>query len=316
MTDAAAGGDADVPFLDAHHHFWDLESGVYYDWLTDKPHDTFVGHSSALAGRNFLPDDYRGLAAGVRLAGTIHVEAECDRKDCLKETAWLTELNRRTGLPVGIVAWAPMDAADADEILAQQKAHPLVRGIRSKPRTAPAPGRPLDDPKGTLADPSWRAGLSLLEKHGLSWDLRVPFWHLEEAAPVVGEHPGLTVVLNHTGLPWDRSLEGLARWRRGMEALAALPNVFVKLSELGHKNYEWTYDTNAPLFRETIAMFGIDRCLFASNFPVAGQRIGYADLLAAYRRVAAPLSRGDREKLFFRNAMRAYRIAPEALLAT
>lgn len=305
----------DVPFLDAHHHFWDMSSGVYYDWLSDKPHDTFVGHSSRLAGRNFLPDDYRALAkaADVRIAGTVHIEAECDRKDCLKETAWLHELNKATGLPTAVVAWAPVGTPDSDEILAQQKAHPLVRAIRSKPRTGAGPDRPPEGHDGTMQDPKWRAGLALLARHGLGWDLRVPWWHLEEAAGVVAEHPDLHVVANHTGLPWDRSVEGLARWRRGMEALAALPNVMVKLSELGHKDYEWSYDTNAPLFRETIAMFGVDRCLFASNFPVAGLRVDYATMMAAYRRIVAPLSREDQDKLFWKNALKAYRIDPAAV---
>ena len=72
-----------------------------------------------------------------------------------------------------------------------------------------------------MQDPKWRKGLALLEKHDLSWDLRVVWWHLEEAAEVVREHPGLRTVLNHTGYPLDRSPEALKIWRSGMEALAA-----------------------------------------------------------------------------------------------
>ena len=65
------------------------------------------------------------------------------------------------------------------------------------------------------------ARLRATEKYGLSWDLRVPYWHLAEAAEVARQFPRIPIVLNHTGFPWDRSEEGLAAWRRGMEAVAA-----------------------------------------------------------------------------------------------
>src|SRR5438105_1667619 len=82
-----------------------------------------------------------------------------------------------------------------------------------------------------LQDRRWPAALERLRQHGLSWDLRVPFWHLEEAAALLREVPALPVVLEHAGLPWDRSDAGLTRWRRGMAALAAHEQVHVKLSE-------------------------------------------------------------------------------------
>ena len=79
---------------------------------------------------------------------------------------------------------------NAEEILAQQKSFPLVRGIRSKPVTSRSPGESVAGAAGSMQDPKWLAGLRLLRKFGLSWDLRVPTWHLEEAAQVVRANPG------------------------------------------------------------------------------------------------------------------------------
>ncbi len=154
----------------------------------------------------------------------------------------------------------------------------------------------------------WRKGLSLLEKHDLSWDLRVTWWHLEEAAEVVREHPGLRVVLNHTGYPLDRSPEALAVWRRGMEALAACPNVHCKISGLTVLGQPWTLAANKPIILEAIRIFGVERCMFASNFPVDGLKGSWDYLFSSFKKAVAHLPLGERRKLFAENALRFYRI--------
>ena len=93
-----------------------------------------------------------------------------------------------------------------------------------------------------MQDDKWLRGFALLQKYRLSWDLRVPYWHLTEAAEVSRQFPSVPIVLNHTGFPWDRSEDGLAAWRRGMEAVARQPNVHVKVSEFGLKDSAWDYE--------------------------------------------------------------------------
>ncbi|MEK9719980.1 MAG: amidohydrolase family protein, partial [Quisquiliibacterium sp.] len=221
----------DVPIVDAHHHFWRLDGGpLRYPWLQDPvAHDFFLGNYEALK-RNYLPADYRRDSEGFRLVTTVHVEAECDRSQQLAETRWLTELSASHGLPGAIVAHAWFHTDDANQILEQQASFALVRGIRSKPVTAASPGQMKSGLPGSMQDPKWLAGFRSLRRHNLSWDLRVPTWHLEEAAEVVATEPDIAVVLNHTGFPWDRSAQGLEMWRRGMRALAANPQVHCKLS--------------------------------------------------------------------------------------
>ncbi|HEY4252293.1 MAG TPA: amidohydrolase family protein, partial [Roseomonas sp.] len=218
----------DLRIVDAHHHLWDLEGPIRYPWLTE-PHASRHGDYSAFC-RTYLPEEYRRDTALHNVVATVHVEAECDRAQQVAETRWLTEMHARHGMPNAIVAHAWLDLPETEAILRQHCAFPLVRGIRSKPLTAAGPGESVRGQPRSLQDEAWLRGLGLLQKHGLSWDLRVPWWHLEEAAEVTRRYPDLPVVVNHTGCLWDRTEAAFAAWRRGMRALAACPNVHCKLS--------------------------------------------------------------------------------------
>ena len=297
------------PIVDAHHHLWQLSGGpLTYPWLQDpQPHDFFLGEYGSLK-RDYLPADYRRDAAGHDVVKTVHVEAECRRDQQVAETRWLTDINARHGMPNAIVAHAWFHTSDAEEILAQQKSFPLVRGIRSKPVTSRRAGVSVAGAAGSMQDPKWLAGLRLLRKFDLSWDLRVPTWHLEEAAQVARVNPDIPVVLNHTGFPWDRSQAGLALWRQGMKALAACEQVSCKLSCLCLPEDPWDYEGNRRIVLEAIDVFGVDRCMFASNFPVDGLRVSYAQMFQDFKRMTGVLSASDRRKLFHDNAARFYRL--------
>jgi predicted TIM-barrel fold metal-dependent hydrolase len=298
--------DDDVPIIDAHHHLWDLEGGLRYPWLVSGEH-MWLGDYSRLR-RSYLPPEYRRDTALHKVIATVHVEAEGDRSMQIAETEWLTRINAQYGMPNAIVAHAWVDEPNSEEILAGHCSFPLVRGIRTKPVIASGPNDSVRGQKRSLQDPRWRAGLGLLTKYGLSWDLRVPWYHLEEAAEVCREHPGLRIVLNHTGYPLDRSPEALATWRRGMQALAACPNVWCKISGLTVNGQPWTLALNGPVIRDAIAIFGVDRCMFASNYPVDGVKASWDWIYRCFKQATADMPDTDRRKLFAGNAAAFYRI--------
>lgn len=299
----------DLPIVDAHHHLWDLQGGpLYYPWLQDiEPHAFFLGDDAPLK-RSYLPPDYRRDAAPHRIVKTVHVEAECSRDQQVEETRWLTEMNGRHGMPNAIVAHAWFHTPEAEEILARQAAYPLVRGIRSKPVTGASPAEARPGASGTMQDPTWLAGYRLLAKFGFSWDLRVPTWHLEEAAAVVRANPDIPVVLNHAGFPWDRSGAGLERWRRGMRALADNANCLCKLSCLCLREGAWNYEDNRRIVLEAIELFGVERCMFASNFPVDSLRVSFAHLFDDFKRMTEAFTDAERRLLFHDNATRFYHL--------
>jgi predicted TIM-barrel fold metal-dependent hydrolase len=288
----------DLPIVDAHHHLWQLSGGpLYYPWLQDpQPHDFFLGDYASLK-RDYLPPDYRRDSAPHNVVKTVHVEAECRRDQQVAETRWLSEMHARHGMPNAVVAHAWFHTANAEAVLAEQVGFPLVRGIRSKPAD-----------EAMMRDPKWLAGLRLLRKFDLSWDLRVKTWELEAAAQVVRGIPDIPVVLNHAGFPWDRSQAGLELWRRGLKALAACEQVCSKLSCLCLQHGPWDYEDNRRIVLETIEIFGIDRCMFASNFPVDGLRVSYDRMFVDFKRMTAELSASDQRKLFHDNAARFYRL--------
>ena len=298
-----------VTLIDAHHHLWDL-SMTRHPWLGAHPEKGFFLGDYSPIKRNYLPADYLKDSAGHNVLATVHCEAEWDRADQVGETRWISAIHARHGFPNAIIAHAWFHTPNAAEILEQQAAFALVRGIRSKPVTTASPAeRPAGGP-GTMRDDNWLAGLARLERHGLSFDLRVPYWHLAEAAAVAAQFPAIPMVLNHTGFPWDRSPEGLKAWRGAMEVIAAAPNMHLKISEFGLKDQPWDFDSNRKVVRDALSIFGVQRCMFASNFPVAGLRIGYGELVRAVARMVDDA--GAREALFWRNAARFYRLPVQA----
>lgn len=302
--------DAPTAIIDAHHHFWRLKEG-HFPWLQEAydPNEFFLGDYAGIC-TDFDADTYLRRTAGYAIKASVHIEAERARDESEAETLWLHEEHaKNSGFPAAVVAYVDFAAEDVAQALARQAAHPLVRGIRCKPRTSPDPGIGIQGQAGTLQDDAWLRGLSRLEHHRYSWDLRVPFWHLEEAAEVAAMFPNIPIVLNHAGLPWDRSEAGLAHWRRGMAALARCEQVHVKLSELGLRDAKWNVHENASIIRETIALFGWQRCMFASNLPVSGLNVDFPTLIDTVRHGISGLSSQAQTAIWSGNAARFYRIS-------
>ena len=121
------------------------------------------------------------------------------------------------------------------------------------------------------------------------------------------DFPDTLIILNHTGLPSDRSAEGLAGWRAGMETLAAQPNTAVKISGIGLPGIQWTAENNAEVVLETIRIFGAERCMFASNFPVDSLAGSFDEIYGGYKTIVADLPEDQIRALFHDNAQRIYR---------
>ena len=298
----------DLPIVDAHQHFWDLERN-YLPWLCDEPMIPFrYGDYSALR-RRYLPQDYFRDAAGHAVVKTVYVETEWDPRDPLGETTWLQEIIAQSGFPHAIVAGARLDDPEVETVLAGHAALPRVRGIRHKPRAAAAPAEVQIGAPGSMGDPAWQRGYALLERYGLSFDLQTPWWQLAEAAALARDFPRTQIILNHTGLPADRSADGLAGWRQALATLAAEPNAAVKISGLGQPGESWTIEANGPIVRDAIRIFSVDRCIFASNFPVDSLCADFDTIFTGFKTILADLGRAEQQKLFHHNAVRIYRLS-------
>lgn len=294
------------PFIDAHQHFWDLDQNPY-PWLQRPPLPFRYGDYTALR-RNYLPADYLRDIRGAAPVRTIHIEAEWDRATPLDETRWLEQLAQSSGYPSAIVGHAKLDGDDVESILAQQAESVLVRGIRHKPAQAASPQTAVRDVPGSMDDPRWRRGFAQLAAHALSFDLQAPWWDFDAAAALASDFPSTQIIVNHTGLPADRSPEGLAGWRAAMDRLAECPNVAVKISGLGQRGVAWSATANVPVIRDAIAIFGPSRCLFASNFPVDSLVADYPTILATFLAAIAHHTETEQRMMLHDNAVRLYRL--------
>ena len=300
-----------LPIIDAHHHVWDIARN-YHPWLRDEPMIPFRYGSYAAIRRNYLPADYRADTHRFNVVGSVYVEAEWDHRDPIGESRWVHEVAARDGVPNAVVAQAWLDREDVADVLSAQARFPLVRSVRHKPKSAPSRAAATRGATGSMDDPRWRDGYRLLARHGLHFDLQTPWWHFDAAAQLARDFPETLLIINHTGLPSDRSAEGLAGWRQALELIAAEPNVRLKISGLGMPGQRWTTDLNGEIVRTAIAMFGPDRAMFASNFPVDSIVATFDEIFDGFIEITRDLDERDRRKLFHDTAAATYRIAIDA----
>ena len=231
----------------------------------------------------------------------------------------------------GIVGHADLKLGDRVEpvLEALRTASPnRFRGIRHTVTWDPHPEIDNREKEGVLATPEYRAGAQVLARMGLSLDTGVVFPQLPELADFAKAVPNLTIILNHLGGlnrvgPYgNRNDEVMATWRRGIAAVAACPNVYLKLGGIGMPRLGFDWHTRdkpigseelaasmAPLMTSCIEQFGPDRCMFESNFPPDKVSFSHHILFNAFKRFSKSYSASERAALFHDTAGRAYRIS-------
>jgi predicted TIM-barrel fold metal-dependent hydrolase len=294
--------------VDPHIHLWNLKTH-HYPWLAN-PGVSFVGDARELK-HDYLLADLLGEAGDIEILKAVHVEANHDPADPVEETRWLQgiadQANAR-GMPNGIVAAVDLTAPDAARVLEAHAVFANTRGVRQilnvhEERLFDYVGRHL------MRDPVWRANFALLRRYGLSFDLQLYPSQMEEAVALARAHADTQFIINHAGMFVDRSsVAGYRAWRDGMRGLAGCANVAVKISGLAMFDHDWTEESLRPYVLETIDTFGVERAMFASNFPVDRLFGSYEDLWHAYASIVEDASETEKAALFRHNVERFYRI--------
>lgn len=304
----ATAENADLPVVDAHHHFFDLAANDH-PWLKGERLASFrYGDYSAIC-RDFMPADYDRAAASHLIVKTVLMEGEWNPADPVGEARWASGLAAEAGRPNAIAAQIWLDRDDVGAVLGAYAGLPLVRSVRHKPKTTVRA-----DHDGTFAAPGsmrcprWRDGYARLAAAGLHFELQAPWWHFAEAAELARDFPETLIIVNHAGLPADRSAEGLKAWRAALDLLARQPNVVMKVSGIGVPGEAWTLALQAPVITGTIAAFGAGRLAFASNYPVDSLCAPFATIFDVFKAATADLAPAARLALFHDNATNWYRL--------
>lgn len=282
-------------YVDAHVHFWDQsEQGI--DWPMLEPDFRFPLHQFNASG-HYHAGDHRAEAAGVPVSKVVHVQAAVV-DDPAVETAWLQRMAERdpAGWPNGIVGSGDLWRDDAPAMLERHAQYENFRGVRD-----PTLADHLDD---NLVD----AALAVMARLNAACDVGVRLPRYRDFAKLADRHPDVTFVLNHGGTPGERTPEFLAQWRAELALVAARPNIVCKVSGFALGDPDWTLESLRPMVHACIELFGVDRCLFASDWPVDKLHSTYGELFASFAIIMADASATERDALFARTAERVYRL--------
>lgn len=286
--------DRPVRVVDAHVHLWDPGRTDWYPYLS-RPPESSTGDVSRMY-RRFDVDTYRTETARWNVDKIVNVAAATGGHS-VDETIELDRRARDAGGPDAIVGGLPPadTVADAIAFLDRQLTAPRFRGVR------PMGGldRPLPDPDVLRA----------LRDRNLVFELMTHPDQLRHAAEGLADFDDLVVVVEHTGWPRSDTDDERALWQTGIDALADLgDNVVCKLSGLAMPFGSMRVDALAPWLEYAIDAFGVDRCMFASNFPVDSMYGTFDELYDAFSAVTAGLDAASRAKLFADNAEAVYRL--------
>jgi L-fuconolactonase len=282
--------------IDSHHHVWDV-SAHPQPWLASHP-------ALAPLRRKFTVADLAPVAAAEGVTGTVVVQTVTEGW----ETPELLALAAAGGLVAGVAGWVDLTAPDVADALAR------LRELPGGDRLAA-----IRHPVLTEADPDWLArpdvlrGLAAVAAAGLAYDVVGEPRHLPAAAATAGRLPQLTFVLDHVGNPGLTTRpEASEPWASAFAQLAALPNVAVKLSGIlseppppGAGQVEHL----RPYYDAALAVFGPDRLMFGSDWPVCTLEASYGQVCAAARALTAGLSPTERDAIFSGTARRIYALA-------
>ena len=290
-----------MKIVDAHHHYWDPVAN-YHPWLRDEPMIPFRYGDYSSIRKPFMPADYDAVAGDWDIVATVTMEGEWDPSDPTGEARWMQELANETGRPAAHVAQAWLDREDLAEVLNAYDALPIVKSVRHKPRANPEP----DGPAGGMMDPAFREGFRRLADHGLMFDLQTPWWHLDEAMDMAALAPDVPIILNHAGLPSDRSDAALTAWEAALTRFASLPQAYIKISGIGLPDRPWSIDDNKEIIQTCVRAFGPKRAMFASNFPVDGVCGSFDAIFSDFSVATSDYSEAERRALFHDTAVGVY----------
>jgi predicted TIM-barrel fold metal-dependent hydrolase len=259
--------------------------------------------------RDYPITEYLDDLAGCGVVRSVYVQTNWAKEHFEDEAAWVQRTAEVTGWPHALVAYADLTVDDVRPQLDRLKRYSLLRGVRMQLHWHENPLYRFAARADLCNDPVIRRNVGHLADYGLSFDLQVFAPQMQDAAGLATACPDVTFVLQHAGMLEDTSPAGRAAWRAAMARLAACPNVVCKLSGLGTFIHRNDPAHVAAIVAESVAMFGADRCLFGSNFPIEKLWTSYRDLVQAYLD-ATSSNPGQRDAILRDTALRVYRIAP------
>ena len=294
----------DIQITDCHHHLWAPDT---HSWL---PALIETGHPAGplKAVQTYLLPDYLADIEPYTITKSVYVQCNYDGYPP-DETKWVQAIadSDPRGFPHGIVSSCYLSAPDAAKVLSAHMKFPNFRGIRQMLDFHPTKKIGNASHDNYLTDPNWIENYSLLSAHNLTYDMQVLPHQFTRAYDVIKANPTVPVVVDHCGNLFERDEATMKLWRDGMALFASLHNCNIKLSGLNmvHIESDKEYKT---IIQTLIALFGVNRCMFASNSPVDKVNATYKQQMDSMNFSIADYTLEEKRDLMANNANKFYRL--------
>jgi len=276
--------------IDSHHHLWHYNP-IEYPWI---PQD------SPLA-KDYLLPELESAAQSACVDGTVVVQA----RQTIAETDWLLSLANESALIRGTVGWLPLANPEIDTYLSHYSTFPKFKGVRHVLQ---------DEPDDFFLERAFQHGLSRVAAHSLPYDLLIHQRQLPVAIKCVDRQPALGFIINHIAKPEIHNGRIEPAWFNGMKALAKRDNIIgVKISGMATEVRNTEIDTQSlqAYFSETLNLFGAERLLFGTDWPVCLLRLdSYKAWTNTILNFTNQLSPNETRAILHNNAARVYHLSP------
>jgi len=278
-----------MKIIDAHQHFWQLDLPFDTAWLRTESHRKIC--------RDFLPADLQPRLKQCGVDQSLFVQTQHN----LDENRWALSLCEHYDFLAGVVGWVDLASPECESQVVEFKAHPQFRGVRHIVQGETDPD--------FIIRPEIIKGLQVLERHQLPYDLLFFAKHLKHAETVARQVPDLPLVIDHLSKPQIK-LHAMDNWLPHLRKAASCPNVYCKLSGMVTEA-DWDHWTPAdlqPYVDQVVELFGPERCMFGSDWPVCELAGTYSQVYSALRTCLSGLSDSEQAQIFGGTAQRFYNL--------
>lgn len=273
--------------VDAHQHFWQLARGDY-GWLTPELTPIY---------RDFMPPDLAPLLRAAGIDGTIIVQAA----PTVAETEFMLAIADNTDFVLGVVGWVNFEGLSCADDIARLAQHDQLVGLRPMIQD-------IEDPDWMLQD-TLSPAFAALQSKDLTFDALVLPHHLKNLSTLLGSHPDMRVVIDHGAKP-EIHAGRFSDWATDMERLARDTDAYCKISGLvTEAGPDWLIDDLRRYTDHLIEIFGPDRLIWGSDWPVCTRASSYAHWFETTEMLLQGLAPEERANVLGSNALRAYKLA-------
>jgi predicted TIM-barrel fold metal-dependent hydrolase len=289
-----------IPIIDTHVHFYDMtHPELKWVWLEKDFIHPILGNIDALKAKQYVVENFHAESRFAGVEGVVHVQAAIGSPNPVTETVWLTEMNKKSPIPIRIVADCALGGADAISQLEQHAKSKLFVGIRD------FNAEPMFASKEI--NPTYEKSLKWMAKNDILFDLDCEWMNMAEARKLAERHPDLKIVLEHIGFPRKRTDAYFENWKKAVKDLSKAKNVTMKISGVAMTDPQFSKKSLKPWVDTCVNAFGPDRCVLGSNWPIDRLYSSYDVIMDLYREYIEKLSTSEQKKILSKNAAKLYK---------